>query len=98
MSTHMPGFQSFSMQHESLHVSFVYFRGINPTRWSSCSRDYLADTFHLGMDYCLKEKPQQLFDSPTCGNGFVEEGEECDCGLPEVSRLHLFFPNFIIQI
>lgn len=22
-----------------------------------------------------------LFDSPVCGNGFVEAGEQCDCGM-----------------
>lgn len=27
-----------------------------------------------------RNKPTQLFDSPTCGNGFVERGEQCDCG------------------
>ena len=35
------------------------------------------------MDYCLRNKPEKLFDSPVCGNGFVESGEQCDCGLPE---------------
>ena len=35
------------------------------------------------MDYCLRNKPTSLFDSPVCGNGFVEPGEQCDCGLPE---------------
>ena len=24
-----------------------------------------------------------LYESPVCGNGFVEPGEQCDCGLPE---------------
>ncbi|KAG0722835.1 Disintegrin and metalloproteinase domain-containing protein 12 [Chionoecetes opilio] len=35
------------------------------------------------MDYCLRNKPTSLFDSPVCGNGFVEPGEQCDCGLPD---------------
>lgn len=54
-----------------------------PTHWSSCSLNYLLLAFAHGMDYCLKNKPRALFDSPVCGNGFVEPGEQCDCGLLE---------------
>lgn len=56
---------------------------VAPAHWSSCSLEYLALAFEHGMDYCLRNKPESLFDSPVCGNGFVEEGEQCDCGLPE---------------
>ncbi|XP_064630043.1 disintegrin and metalloproteinase domain-containing protein 9-like isoform X2 [Lineus longissimus] len=57
--------------------------GMNPIRWSSCSKQYLADAFEAGMDYCLMEKPTRIYDGPICGNSFVEPGEECDCGLEE---------------
>jgi hypothetical protein len=57
--------------------------GKNPIKWSSCSRDNLADAFHQGLDYCLLDLPEDLYGSPMCGNGFVEDGEQCDCGLPE---------------
>lgn len=50
---------------------------IAPTHWSSCSIDQLNLAFHHGMDYCLKNKPTKIFESPICGNGFVEEGEQC---------------------
>lgn len=50
------------------------------------------------MDYCLRNQPRIIFDGPVCGNGFVEDGEECDCGLPEVniylSAVMLFYHLF----
>jgi len=45
----------------------------------------LQEAFEMGMDYCLRNMPEQLDSGPVCGNGFTEEGEECDCGLPEVN-------------
>ncbi|CAH0721226.1 unnamed protein product, partial [Brenthis ino] len=54
---------------------------VTPTHWSSCSLRSLALSFEKGMDYCLRNKPKRLFNSPTCGNGFIEPGEQCDCGL-----------------
>nr|CAH7735418.1 unnamed protein product [Callosobruchus chinensis] len=56
---------------------------IAPVHWSSCSLNYLLLAFTHGIDYYLKNKPTSLFDGPVCGNGIVETGDECDCGLPE---------------
>ncbi|KAK9890704.1 hypothetical protein WA026_012054 [Henosepilachna vigintioctopunctata] len=53
------------------------------TSWSSCSLFHLMLSFTKGLDYCLRNEPKKLLDYPICGNGFVERGEECDCGLPE---------------
>ncbi|XP_068625731.1 uncharacterized protein Meltrin [Battus philenor] len=57
-----------------------------PIHWSSCSLRSLALSFERGMDYCLRNKPKRLFQSPTCGNGFVEVGEQCDCGIGEEEK------------
>lgn len=82
---------NFGMEHDNSDCSCPDDRcimapsssSVAPAHWSSCSLEYLAVAFEHGMDYCLRNKPEALFDSPVCGNGFVEEGEQCDCGLPE---------------
>ncbi|XP_054006349.1 uncharacterized protein LOC128891135 isoform X1 [Hylaeus anthracinus] len=82
---------NFGMEHDSADCECPEEKCImapssgssGPTHWSTCSLDHLALAFEHGMDYCLRNKPQKLFDSPICGNGFVEPGEQCDCGLKE---------------
>ncbi|XP_054288556.1 disintegrin and metalloproteinase domain-containing protein 12 [Macrosteles quadrilineatus] len=82
---------NFGMEHDSSDCQCPDDRCImapssssmSPTHWSSCSLEYLALAFEHGMDYCLRNKPTKLFDSPVCGNGFVEAGEQCDCGLKD---------------
>ncbi|KAI5946080.1 Disintegrin and metalloproteinase domain-containing protein 12 [Manis javanica] len=56
-----------------------------PMMFSSCSRKDLEASLEKGVGMCLFNLPEvkQSFGGPKCGNGYVEEGEECDCGEPE---------------
>uniref|UniRef100_W8B9I5 Disintegrin and metalloproteinase domain-containing protein 9 n=1 Tax=Ceratitis capitata TaxID=7213 RepID=W8B9I5_CERCA len=81
---------NFGMEHDSSDcrcqdekcIMSASSTSVVPVHWSSCSIDQLNIAFSRGMNYCLRNKPTKLFESPQCGNGFVEPGEQCDCGLP----------------
>ncbi|CAL8281682.1 unnamed protein product [Merluccius merluccius] len=51
-----------------------------PRKFSRCSIDEYMRFLQEGGGSCLFNKPSKLLDPPECGNGFVEVGEECDCG------------------
>ncbi|KAL8175699.1 UNVERIFIED_CONTAM: Disintegrin and metalloproteinase domain-containing protein 11 [Gekko kuhli] len=51
-----------------------------PRKFSRCSIDEYSQFLEEGGGGCLFNKPLKLLDPPECGNGFVEAGEECDCG------------------
>lgn len=53
-----------------------------PRRFSSCSSNGYGDFLNNRNPECLLNKPsyKELVTPPVCGNGFLERGEQCDCG------------------
>ncbi|CAH2282358.1 disintegrin and metallo ase domain-containing 22 isoform X2 [Pelobates cultripes] len=51
-----------------------------PSKFSVCSIEEYHEFLTSGGGSCLFNKPLKLLDPPECGNGFIETGEECDCG------------------
>ncbi|XP_007501919.1 disintegrin and metalloproteinase domain-containing protein 23 isoform X1 [Monodelphis domestica] len=55
--------------------------GVSHSRkFSKCSILEYKDFLQRGGGFCLFNRPTKLFEATECGNGYVEAGEECDCG------------------
>ncbi|XP_047457207.1 disintegrin and metalloproteinase domain-containing protein 23 isoform X2 [Mugil cephalus] len=52
----------------------------HPQRFSKCSISEYKEFLLKGGGSCLFNRPTKLFEVAECGNGFIEVGEECDCG------------------
>ncbi|MBN3274830.1 GCP2 protein, partial [Polyodon spathula] len=61
---------------------------IYPHSFSSCSQQALQQFLSQYNPSCLLNTPStdDLYGGPVCGNDFVEQGEECDCGTVEECR------------
>eukprot|EP00062_Callorhinchus_milii_P006396 gi/632946902/ref/XP_007888790.1/ PREDICTED: disintegrin and metalloproteinase domain-containing protein 23 isoform X2 [Callorhinchus milii] len=53
----------------------------HPHKFSKCSIAEYKEFLQRGGGACLFNRPTKLFETTECGNGYVESGEECDCGL-----------------
>ena len=73
------------LQIVTLFISFFFTgdEGIQPYKFSTCSMQQFNQWMGDGRALCLLNKPNQIPDFGSCGNGIVDEGEACDCGSPE---------------
>ena len=65
-----------------MRPSVIGDEGIQPYKFSSCSAEQFQQWMGEGHALCLLNKPNQIADFGSCGNGVVDEGEDCDCGSP----------------
>ncbi|CAB1312713.1 unnamed protein product [Coregonus sp. 'balchen'] len=70
------------METLTLNARSILYRYPFPTVFSTCSKKDLAASLEKGVGMCLYNMPEVkvLYGGQKCGNGYVEEGEECDCG------------------
>lgn len=64
------------------------------TKFSQCSGEDFETLIIRGGGVCLRNQPSpsDVVGTAECGNGRLDEGEQCDCGTPEV-KYYLFNGN-----
>lgn len=69
-----------------------------PRVFNSCNQKELRSYLSSGGGKCLFNLPNTrvMYGGQRCGNGYLEDGEECDCGDEEVSRRQM--PLYCIYI
>ncbi|CAG5011309.1 unnamed protein product [Parnassius apollo] len=70
--------------------SIVGLENVQPYKFSDCSKNDYINELRIGQGLCLLNKPNELVVHRQCGNGRLDEGEECDCGT--ISECHNLNP------
>ncbi|XP_069110917.1 disintegrin and metalloproteinase domain-containing protein unc-71-like isoform X2 [Argopecten irradians] len=66
-----------------MSTSVLSKTSVSSRQFSSCSLSDLDVALNMDIAYCLSPDNQKETFSQTCGNMYIERGEECDCGGPE---------------
>lgn len=60
--------------------SIVGLENVQPYKFSECSKEDYIKSLKDGKNTCLLNRPNEIEVRRNCGNGIIDEGEECDCG------------------
>ena len=73
-------FREIELYSDILYCLYFFSSGIQPYKFSTCSKQQFNQWMGEGHALCLLNKPNQIADFGSCGNGIVDDGEQCDCG------------------
>ncbi|XP_046851431.1 zinc metalloproteinase-disintegrin-like 8 [Xenia sp. Carnegie-2017] len=62
--------------------------GYSPLKWSDCTlAKWKAVQLTVNYGFCLLNTPRRPYVPVKCQNGFIDDGEECDCGDEQTCKL-----------